>query len=181
MTDLHEPIFIDLDAATGQPRPTTYESMRTAIVTRHHLEAYIPEDAQALLLAAVDYIALAYEQANVGRIHLYEQLTNDAFLKMTLALERSLKVRLGRGNRVRLEALIEQGIAEDLLPDVGHYEAIWTELRKNRNAIAHGDPERDSYGPLTAQWIGLVIDAINLMFAIKTDVTGVQADRGTVQ
>jgi hypothetical protein len=164
VSELDDAIFFDLDPDTGQPMPTTYESMRIAIVTRHPPKTYVPDGTQSLLLAAIDYVALAYEQANVGRKHLYEQLTNDAFLKMTLALELSLKQRLGRGNRVRLEELIEKGIENDLLPASGDYEALWTELRKNRNAIAHGDPEVSSYGPFTARWIGLVIDAINAMY-----------------
>jgi hypothetical protein len=167
MSDSNNAVFSDLDPHTGQPKPTTYESMRTAIVARHPLEENLPDDLQALLVAVIDYVALAYEQANAGRTHLYERLTNDAFLKMALALELALKRRLVRGNRVTLEKLIQQGIEDGLLPATDEYEALWTELRRNRNAISHGDPERSSYGPSTARWIGLVINAINAMYVSK--------------
>lgn len=165
MDESNEAVFFDLDPHTGQPTPTTYESMRIAIVARHPLGESQPDDLQALLLAAIDYVALAYEQANAGRTHLYERLTNDAYLKMALALELTLKRRLGRGNRVPLKELLSQSIENGLLPSTDDYEALWTELRENRNAITHGDPEGSSYGPMTARWIGLVIDAINAMYA----------------
>ncbi len=171
MSDSNEAMFFDLDPHTGQPKPTTYESMRTSLVAQHPLGANLPDDLQALLLAAIDYVALAYEQANAGRAHLYERLTNDAFLKMALALELALKRRLGRGNRVSLETLILQGIELGLLSATGDYEELWTELRENRNAITHGDPERSSYGPSTARWIGHVTDVISAMYANAMVVT----------
>ncbi len=167
MSKSDEAVFFDLDPITGRPTPTTYELMRSTIMARHPFGINFPNDLQALLLAAIDYVALAYEQANSGRLHLYEQLTNDAFLKMALALKLALKRQLGRGNRVRLEILISQGIEQDLLPATGDYEALWTELRENRNAITHGDAAKSSYGPATARWVGLVIHVINKMYIAK--------------
>lgn len=169
MSDASEPMFFDRDPSTGKVTPTTYESMRAATLRHHPIPQHVPDGIQGLLLAAVEYVALAYEQANAGRRHLYERLTNDAFLKMALALELTLRRQLARGNRVTLEKLICQGIERGLLPATGDYEALWTELRENRNAIAHGDPERSSYGPSTARWIGHVIDAINTMYANTAD------------
>lgn len=165
MSDSNEILFVDRDPHTGQPKPTTYESMRTAIVAQHPLGESLPDDIQKFLLAAIDYFALAYEQANAGRLHLYELLTNDAFVKAVLALELALRRRLGRGTSVRLEDLISAGIVADILPATDEHQQLWEELRKNRNAITHGDPEESSYGPMTARWIRLVIDAINAMCA----------------
>ncbi len=161
MSKLNQPLFFDLDPRTGQPTPTTYESMRVAMLGRHTIPVNVPDDVQGLLFTAIDYFALAYEQANSGREHLYERLTNDAFTKVALALELALRRRLGRGNRVSLECLISAGTAADVLPSTDEYDLLWTELRKNRNAITHGDPDHSSYGPSTVGWIGLVIDAVS--------------------
>jgi hypothetical protein len=167
MSDSKQALFFDPDPDTGQMIPTTYESMHAGMLRWHPTSDRVPEDIQELLHTAIDYFALAYEQANTGRMHLYQRLTNDAFTKAVLALELALRRRLGRGNSVTLEKLIQQGIEDGLLPATDEYKALWTELRENRNAITHGDSERSSYGPSTARWIALVINAINAMYVSK--------------
>lgn len=111
----------------------------------------------------MDYFALAYEQANAGRGRLYERLTNDALLKVTLALELSLRRRLSRGNRVSLEKLIALGMSGGLLPATEEDVLVWTEIRQNRNAITHGDPVASSYGPATGRLIGHIIGTIDAL------------------
>lgn len=157
--------FVDLDPQTGQPTPTTYESMGAAVLGRHPVPENLPHEIRGLLLTVVDYLALAYEQANVGRAHLYERLTNDAFLKAVLALELALRHRLGRGAGVKLYKLVSDGIALGLLPGRVEYALIWEELRDNRNAITHGDPNRSCYGPSMGRLIALVVDAVIAMYA----------------
>lgn len=165
MSDSTKAMFFDLDRATGQFVPTTYESMRGGMLRWHPIFEHVPDDIRRLLLTAIDYFALAYEQANVGRGHLYERLTNDAFVKAILALELTLKQRLRPQGKVPLKMLISEGIAAGLLPTTDRYELLWTELRENRNAITHDDPNQSTYGPSTGGWIGLVINAVNAIYA----------------
>jgi hypothetical protein len=140
--------------------------MRSELLRQHPVQADTPKDIQRLLFEAIDYFCLAYEQVNhAGRGHLYERLTNDAFIKAALAPEMTLERRLGRGKRVKLEELISDGITKGLLPSTNGYDLILEQLRHNRNAIVHDDPDRSSYGPGTARFIRVVIDALNAMYA----------------
>lgn len=165
MSDSNKPLFFDLDPRTGQPTPTTYESMRVAMLGRQAIPVNVPDDIKSLLLIAIDYFALAYEQANIGRLHLYGPLTNVAFTKLALALELALRRRLRRGNSVSLDCLFSAGTAADILPSTDEHDLLWTELRKNRNSITHGNATSSSYGPSTGRWIELVIDAVVAMYA----------------
>lgn len=116
MVSSPEPILFDRDPQTGQTVPTSCEALPEGFFTNHPLSGSLPGDIDGLLRIAVDYVALAYEQANTGRRHLYESLTNDALIKASLALELSLRNRLSPGNRVPLVELSDQGLATDLLP-----------------------------------------------------------------
>src|SRR4051794_29126421 len=106
MSQLSGPTFFDLDFHTGQASPTTYESIRAALLRDIPSAESLPDDVHQVLLAAVDYFALAYEQVNIGRTHLYPSLTNDAFLKASLALELALRHYLRRGKGAKLHELI---------------------------------------------------------------------------
>lgn len=165
MGELNQALFFDVDTHTSEPVPTTYESMRKSILATHTILESVPDEIRQLLVIAIDYVALAYEQANAGRLPLYERLTNDAFTKAALALELTLKQWLGRGAGVSLKKLISEGIASGLLPSTDQYEALWEELRSSRNAIVHGDSDRPNYGLSTARFIRVVIDALNAMYA----------------
>ena len=157
MSQSSRPTFFDLDPQTGQAHPTTYESMRAALLRDIPSTESLPDDVRHVLLVAVDYFALAYEQANIGRTHLYASLTNDAFLQASLALELALRHRLERGKSAKLYELIRDGIAASLLPASGEYELLWEELRKSRNQITHGNPELPTYGPMAGRLIrGLI-------------------------
>lgn len=169
MKHQESPIFYDGDPHTGELMPTSYDSMRDAIRARYPLQRHLPADIFGLLDTATDYISLAYEQANTGRGHLYEHLTNDAFLKVTLALELALRHRLSHGRGMTLEKLIRQGLASKILPDSDQEVQLWKMLRENRNALAHGDPAISSYGPATAHLLGTVIEAINALDKHRDD------------
>lgn len=165
MDDITRVTFVDLDPDTGRPAPTTFESMHALVSRRHQVSEAIPDNIRGLLYTAIDYFALAYEQANAGRGQLYERLTNDAFLKAVMALELALQDRLKPGPGVKLKTLIERGLSVGLLPNSEGSVLIWKELRDNRNMLAHGDADWSSYGPITSSWIGLVIDVVNAMYA----------------
>lgn len=80
MPEVNEPIFVDLDPQTLLSAPTPYESMRAALIGLHPVSDGLPDEVRAALLAAVDYVALAYEQADAGRPHLFARLTGDGYL-----------------------------------------------------------------------------------------------------
>jgi hypothetical protein len=67
MGEPNRALFVDLDPRTGQPTPTTYESMRAAMSRWDPVSADIPDDIRELLLAAADYFALAYDWHFRGR------------------------------------------------------------------------------------------------------------------
>ncbi len=139
--------------------------MRTVLFEELTAPDDLPDGVRWMLLTAVDYFALAYEQANAGRPHLYTSLTNDAYLKAVLALELMLRHRLRQGKRATLHELVRKGIETGLLPGGKEYEPIWDEVREGRNQITHGDPEHPSYGPLTGRVIRGLIRAIGHMSA----------------
>jgi len=169
MSEANAPIFFDLDPETGQPVPTTFEAVLTALKRLHPISPNVPDPLREELLAAIDYIALAYEQANVGRPHLFERLTGDGFLAAIRALELALRDRLGRGNSATLERLVEQGIEAEILPASGRAPDVWDELRRGRNQVAHGRPERPAYGVAASRVVGFVIDAVDSMYGGARD------------
>lgn len=152
MSDITRATFVDVDPSTGHPTPTTFSSMHSSLMRWYPVGETVPANIRDLLLTAVDYFALSYEQANGGRGQLYERLTNDAFLKAVLALELALRDRLGRGRRVKLETLIADAVTTGLLAGTPELTAIWTLLRDNRNALAHGREDQSSFGPMTSSW-----------------------------
>lgn len=94
MNELDGPTFFDLDPQTGQAHPTTYDSMRAALLRDIPSDASLPDDVRQVLLAAVDYFALAYEQANIGRTHLYSSLVDERphELPRTIPVDRPFSV-----------------------------------------------------------------------------------------
>jgi hypothetical protein len=144
------PVFVDVDPQTGRPRSTTYESVRASLLRDLPDVDNLPDDVRRALSAAVDYFALAYEQANVGRMHLYASLTDDAYLKAVLALELMLRHRLRRGKHATLHGLVREGVETGLLPGGKEHAPIWDGVREGRNQITHGDPAHPSYGPLAS-------------------------------
>ena len=160
MAEPDSPIFFDFDSATSEMEPTNYESFRGALLGHHPVAENLPDDVREALLAAVDYCALAYEQANADRGHLFSRLTEDVLLASVRGLELALRYRLGRGNRASLERLIDQGIESGVLASTDDHRQVWAALRQGRNQIAHGRLERPSFGVATSRVVGLVIDAV---------------------
>jgi hypothetical protein len=142
------PMFVDINPQTGWPSPTTYESMLAELLEGLHCMEDLPDNVRRTLLAAADHFALAYEQANVGRSHLYASLTNGAYLKSVLALELMRRYRLHQGKRATLHQLIREGIEQGLIPGGKEYAPFWDGGREGRNQITHGDPVHPSYAPL---------------------------------
>lgn len=59
------------DFNDGVPTPTTYESMREAILREHPLPDGLPDAIRDRLTTAVDFVALAYEQAKLERLQFF--------------------------------------------------------------------------------------------------------------
>ncbi len=164
MSEPRPPAFVDIDPRTGRCTPTSYDSMRASILGEFPVSEDVPDDIRQLLLTAVDYFALAYEQANMGRDHLYNPLTDDAFLKAIRALEVTLRRHLGRDSGTTLHQLIQQAINGGLLPTTDQHGLIWRMIREDRNDITHGEPEHRRYGMYAGRVISLLIDVINRMY-----------------
>lgn len=164
MSQETDPTFFELNLQAAQVHPTTYESMRATLLREILLTESLPDDVRQVLLAAVDYVALAYEQANIGRAHLYASLTNDAFLKASLALELTLRHCLQRGKSAKFSTLIRDGIAASLLPAGDEYALLWEEMRKSRNEITHRNADYPTYGPMMGRVIRVLIQTICGMY-----------------
>lgn len=155
-------MFNDLNPQSGRPTPTSYEAMCTAILGEHPIPKDLPEPIRGRLTTAVDFVALAYEQANRDRWQLFGPLTNSGVASALLALELALKHRLKSppGNRLTLGPLIQQGKDAGVLTRSKEHDQLWDELHANRNQLVHGDPEAPLYGIMAARIVGIVIDTI---------------------
>lgn len=87
-------MFYDRNPDTGAITPTSYESMRAAVLGAHLISDSVPEHIRKRLFTAVDFIALAYEQGNRERQHRFAPLTRSAVTMSLLAIELALKDRL---------------------------------------------------------------------------------------
>jgi hypothetical protein len=159
-------MFFDLDRNTGMPRRTTYESMRAGLWKDYPLASGVPDHIRDHLLTAVDFISLAYEQANLDRPHLFGALTDAGLRSGLLALELALKHRLGIGPDARMTLGQAIGTAKKraVLPAGPESEALWNQVLDVRNQLAHGDKEAPVYGISAGRLLGLLIGAINRLF-----------------
>lgn len=164
MSEAFSSTFIDLDPATGQPTPTTHQSMRAAFHQNYAISEHIPEAIRKELHTAIDVFALAYGQANANNTQLYNPLTDDAFVAAMRAFELALRDRLVRPISTPLARLIEQAMQQGLLQGDIHTELFFRALRETRNALVHGEGERHLGGSFLGQAIGILIVMINDLY-----------------
>lgn len=158
--------FFDRDLDTGALTPTSYESMRAYLASVNEVSENIPDNAREKIETAIEFTALGYEQAHLGRMHLLGHLSRSATTLAVLALELTLKRQLG--DRVKRNAtlgpLIDAAREHDLLPETGIHGDFVDELLRNRNQIVHGHPDAPVYGLATHQIVGAVVDLCNMVF-----------------
>lgn len=156
-------LFFDRNPDTGEVIPTTYDSMHAYLTSVNHVSERVPHDIRERIATAIDFTALAYDQANLGRQRLFVPLTRSATALAVLAFELSLKRRLGDQVKktATLGQLIKEAKKQNLLPESELHHAFIHEVYLNRNRIIHGDQDVDDYGIATPEAIGAVVDICN--------------------
>lgn len=77
-------------------------------------------------------------------------------------MELALKQRLA--SRSQFAVLIKKAREVGVLPASGLDMEFLGLAQQNRNAITHGDPEQQNFGPTVTVQIGAVVAAVNAMF-----------------
>lgn len=155
-------MFEDFDFETGALSPTTYESCRSWLLSKYPIAENVPEPIRKRLEIAVDYTALAYEQLNVGRQHLFIELTSHALTIGLLGMELVLKSWLNAEpeSRTTFGPLLDKARARGLLHKSELDDMTWTHLHQVRNDLTHGNPDADHFGIEAYLFIGFIIGRI---------------------
>lgn len=146
MSDNQQPMFVYIDPQTGLALPETFDSVSTRLRSALLTSVHLPPPIQETLSLAIDFFALAYDQANSGRPQLMNPLINQAFHYAVNALESALRDQLPPPPPRGLRYLLEAGKLQGLLPDDEPHNLLYRVLREDRNTIAHGAGEQHVAG-----------------------------------
>lgn len=141
-------MFVDLDRESGEVVESDYESIRAALADGYRVSEMVPDRVRDRIDRAMDFIALAYEQANLGRMQFFGTLTDAGLSSAMLGLELALKEQMpvdGKDKRT-LGTLIDAAKAASILPAEPYIDSFLGELLNTRNALAHGMQDAPLYG-----------------------------------
>lgn len=156
----------------------TFEGRRAHLEQDFALSAPVPDAVREEWGIALDYYALAVEQANIDRGRLFGPLTRDSLLRSANVLEMALRDRMHVADgATTLHRLVERAIKTELVPgplpltknykkehpeEVGN---IWDLIIEVRNQYAHGHPDKPTFGPSSTALIRFVWRMLETIYA----------------
>ena len=157
------PRFLRIDPGTEQLDPFSYDAVRAHIIGSGHSLDAMPPAVRAEMMVAIEYTALAYEQFNLERHHLFALLTREALVVMMRAFERALRERFGEPRSTRIRDLLRTAHRQGYLAD---HLAMGTidYLIETRNAIAHADDDPGTLGTGMPKMLRFLIDMTATLF-----------------
>lgn len=164
------PRFVQIDSTTGRVDPFSYEAVQTHIIGTGHSLGALPHAVRTEMMVAIDYTALAYEQFDLQRHHLFALLTREALVVMMRAFERALRDRFEAPRKTQIHDLLrtarQQGYLTDRLAK-GTIEY----LIETRNSIAHVDDDPESLGTGMPNMLCVLIDMTATLFREPPTIT----------
>jgi len=155
--------FFDRDRQSGEMWTSSFNSIAGNLRRLHPVAVQVPKAVRDRLDVAIELLALGYEQANRGRMHLFLPLTDSAITAALVAFERMLRHVLDIPDETvaTLGWLLEQAQKSGMLSSAPELEVFWKGLRESRNELAHGDPRASHFGATAAGMVAGVIALIN--------------------